>query len=225
MIDVGSLEDIIIEWLLEEEKKYRDGIHLTQLLRCKKRMELFYEKLATDRRFALALWRGRLLHHTIEEIIRQREPDCQIESKECGHIEINGDQIPVSYTPDVMTPTRVYEIKSVRRLRYNRDRRESVPYLHDTDQLMCYLLLSGRDDGTLIYYELTQNRFQVFNYTLNDLISPTYEKLLRNRVEEYLDEKTVYNPCYEFECVYCWIKQDCPRYKYALERGERIWAR
>ena len=182
------ITEIVISWRLKElEKHERDGIWVTDLIRCplKRDFERKYPELHKATVFTPAMILGSLVHIGLQNILSS-ELNAEIEvraEKQIGEYTIVG-------RIDAVVGRVGVELKTSRS-------DFDIPYEHHVLQAKIYNWLYDLEKTILVY--ITPDRFT--EYAVNDRLSD--DEILKL----IFDKKA---PKYEWECRYCHFSVICP---------------
>lgn len=182
------ITEIVISWRLRElEKHERDGIWVTDLIRCplKKEFEEKYPELYRASVFTPNTILGSLVHVGLESILSS-ELNAEIEvkaEKQIGEYKIVG-------RIDAIVGKVGIEIKTSRA-------DIDIPYEHHVLQAKIYNWLYDLEKTVLVY--VTPDRFA--EYCVEDRVSE--DEILKLIVEKIA-------PKYDWECRYCHFSVICP---------------
>jgi len=185
------ITEIVISWRLRElEKHERDGIWVTDLIRCplKREFEEKYPELYRASVYTPNTILGSLVHVGLENILSS-ELNAEIEvkaEKQIGEYKIVG-------RIDAIVGKVGIEIKTSRA-------DIDIPYEHHVLQARIYNWLYDLEKTVLVY--VTPDRFA--EYYVEDRVSE--EEILKLIVEKKA-------PRYDWECRYCHFSVICPNKK------------
>ncbi len=182
------ITEIVISWRLRElEKHERDGIWVTDLIRCpmKREFEEKYPELYKASVFTPSTILGALVHLGLENLLKSElnaETEVKAE-KQIGEYKIVGriDAVIGKVGIEVKTSRADFEI----------------PYDHHVLQAKIYNWLYDLEKTVLVY--VTPDRFA--EYRVEDRLSE--EEILKLIVDRRA-------PRYDWECRYCHFSVICP---------------
>jgi len=205
----AKLEHRIAIDIDQRRKEFINVIHLTDLLGCPYRKMRYKQGVFIRENKAMAVWRGRSLHGEIEKVLSEIFKDGEKEKTVSVQFLIEGRAIDLYLTPDFLTKDYVMEIKTVKRLRRDREFNLKEPFDHDLAQLKAYVSLLDKQDGFLVYYELSENKFTVFRISLTESRRKAIREIIARKLERWVKGEYPKKSEYDWECRFCEFKKEC----------------
>jgi len=205
----AGLTKTILENIEKRRQEFVGDIHLTDLFGCPYRKRRYKEGVFIRETKAMALWRGKSLHYQIEHALRLILGKGEVEKTYVLTYLIGGREVHLYLTPDFIAGDCVIEIKTVRRVRFDRRTRTSLPYPHDLAQLRAYIALLGKEKGFLVYYELLGNRFVVFEEKLGRGWKERVKNDVIKRLEMWVKGEFPRKSEWRWECRFCEFIEEC----------------